>query len=151
MKSYTYAHILPNTGEVIYVGSGRHERAWSLARRSAEHVKVINNILEGGSSPADYVVILAHGLSAQVAASLEVRLIRELRPLLNRQGVSAANAGRGLANHNAVLSPDRVRAIRRDHAGGAVSIRALARHHGVAYSTARKVIKRTAWGHVPDF
>lgn len=148
MKSYTYAHILPETGEILYIGSGQQSRAWCLSKRPEPHALILENLQRMGYSPADYVVVLAQGLSEADARRREFTLIRTVRPPLNRQGISAANAGRGQANHNAVLDPKRVRSIREQHAAGDVSIRALGRIYGIAYSTARKVVTGRAWAHI---
>ena len=148
MKTYLYAHILPETGEIIYIGIGTEARAWTTHKRSAPHKKIIDNLLTKGYSPADYVCVIAQGLSDKDARLLEMSTIRTLLPILNQQGNGAANAGRGTVNKNSVLTDVRVRDIRAEFAKGDLSIRAIARDQGVAYTTARKVIQGVAWTHV---
>lgn len=148
MKSYIYAHILPETGEILYIGMGQQERAWSIHKRSASHQKILENLQGLGYSPADYVSIIAQGLDDADARRGELALIRQLLPLLNQQGNGAANAGRGTDNRNSVLTEGKVRTMRSEHADGSLSIRAIGRRHGVAYTTARKVIERSAWSHI---
>ena len=148
MKSYIYAHILPTTGEVIYIGSGQQERAWSLYKRSDPHQSILNNIQRMGYSPSDYVVILAKGLVQKNAQEQEYLLIREMRPMLNQQGNGAANAGRGEANHLAVFTDAQVISIRELYATGNISMRAIARQMGTGVTSTRKAIQGKSWSHL---
>lgn len=133
---------------IIYIGSGCNERAWSLGKRAAPHKKILNNIMAGGFSPADYVVILACGLTVAAARSAEATLIRAIQPMLNQQGVSAANAGRGIDNKLARMTDEIVRELRARHAQGGVSIRSLARSVGISYGAVHRAITGTGWSHV---
>ncbi|QDB71002.1 hypothetical protein bb8_p27 [Bordetella phage vB_BbrP_BB8] len=149
VKTYTYAHINPDTGEVVYIGSGTGERAWTItSKRSEPHVKFLRNLERMGYTPADWVVVLTPGLTREQAFALESRLIHEVAPIFNRMGVSAANAGRGESNHNSVLTADLVRQIRQEFPSSGLSIRATARKYGVAYTTMRKVLAGQAWAHI---
>lgn len=55
---------------------------------------------------------------------------------------------RGVALPQAKLDDDRVREIRRLHAAGGVSMRALGRRFGVGDTTIRRLLTRESWGHV---
>ena len=148
MKSYIYAHILPDTGEIIYIGSGQQERAWSLHKRSDPHQSVLNNIQRMGFSPADYVVILHGGLEPKEAVELEFLLIRQLKPLFNQQGNGAANAGRGEANALSVFTDAQIISIRKQYADGGISMRAISRQMGTGVSSTRKAIQGRSWTHI---
>jgi hypothetical protein len=145
MNQYVYAHINPVTAEVVYIGKGRHERAWSLSRRDPLHAKFLRNLSNMGYSPTDYGIVVAGGLTDDEASALELRLIKQLKPLFNQQGVSAANAGRGEKNKQAVLSDDLVRKMR---AETGLSLRAIGRKYGVTYSTVRKAVTGISWAHI---
>jgi len=150
MKTYLYAHVNPETAHLVYIGIGVGERAATTHRRSKPHAKFLTNLQEMGYTPFDYTVVLAQGLSCREARALESSLITRLAPMFNQMGLSAANAGRGVDNHNAVLTPDTIREIRTRHKAGGISIRALGREYGVAYTTARKVVKGLAWTHINE-
>lgn len=148
MKSYIYAHILPESGQIIYIGSGQQERAWSLYKRSDPHQSVLNNIQRMGFSPSDYVVILKGGLEAKEALVEELRLIKETKPMFNQQGNGAANAGRGESNHLSVFTDAQVLAIRQQYSEGNISMRAIARQLGTGVTSTRKAIQGKSWSHL---
>jgi hypothetical protein len=49
---------------------------------------------------------------------------------------------------SARLDEERVKELRQMHAGGSVSLRAIARHFGVDHKTASKIVRRETWRHV---
>lgn len=55
----------------------------------------------------------------------------------------------GENNHNAKLTADSVRAMRRDWANG-ISVKELCAKYSVAAMTARDAIRRHSWKHVKD-
>lgn len=148
MKSYVYAHILPDTGSVIYIGSGQQERAWSLYKRSDPHQSILNNIQRGGFSPADYVVILNSGLTVKQARDIEYSLIHIMSPPLNQHGAGVANAGRGEFNKNSVMDTALVHELRDLYSMGNHSMRAISRMYGLGVSSTRKAIQGKSWSHL---
>lgn len=90
---YVYLHRHPNTDEVLYVGSGRNERAYRstttgdsrlYGHRSKEHAMVLKELQLEGYLPTDWVEILAKQLTKSEACVIEQEHIRELRPRFNR-------------------------------------------------------------------
>lgn len=148
MQSYIYAHVNPETGEVLYIGQGQGYRAWDSHRRNHLHHTFMENLAQQGYAPTEWGVILCAGLSVKEARAVETLFIQQLRPAFNQMGLTAANAGRGTANKNAVLNDELVRLMRAQHAAGEGSIRAIGRRHSVLYSTARKAILGLGWTHV---
>lgn len=149
MKTYIYAHINPETGEVVYIGRGVRERAWGIqTKRSDPHRKFLSNLENMGFVPSDWVVVLCRSLPQDSATKEELRLIRELLPMFNQQGAGGANAGRGEENHNAKLTEDSIRLMREEYSAGGISIRGIGRKYGVAYTTARGIIYGTKWSHI---
>lgn len=57
-------------------------------------------------------------------------------------------AVRGEQNGQSKLTAKDVRFIRRRYATDNVSLRALARDHGVCHETIRKIVSRETWGHI---
>lgn len=53
----------------------------------------------------------------------------------------------GAANHNTKLTPEAVRAIRRDRALGA-SIRTIGKNYGVHHGTISRIVRNLTWTHV---
>jgi hypothetical protein len=149
-SSYVYVHIDPTSGTVVYVGKGCGERAWSNGRRAGAHLFFLRNLSRMGYCPAHWAFVLMSGLTDMEAHKTEHALIQKLTPMFNQTGLGFAAAGRGNDNHNAVLNPETVRALRRDAAAG-MTQRALGKKYGVCPSTARKVARREAWKHVRDY
>lgn len=148
MKSYVYAHFLPDTGEIIYIGQGKGYRAFDTHRRNPEHLKVLTNIGNMGYTPVDYAVIVAQDMTEREARDLETKFIKTLRPLFNQMQLSAANAGRGEANPRSILTNDLVAKLRKFYEEPGTSIRGTAKHFGLKYSCVRKVLTGEAWTHV---
>lgn len=148
MKSYVYAHFLPATGEVIYIGMGKGHRAFDTHKRNEAHLRVLRNLEDAGYTPLDYAVIVTQGLTDKQARQIETRLIKTVRPALNHQQLGAANAGRGEENANAVLNAALVSQIREQFAQGVLSIRGIARSMDLKYSAVRSVIVGKTWSHI---
>ena len=147
-NNYVYAHYDPESGALLYIGNGTHERAWSRSRRSKEHLTVLDNLNGMGYCPEDYSVVLVRGLTRAEAYSVENLLIKATAPCLNFFGVIDMDHNRGTNNKNARLTEELVTLARISYRGGGISIRRLARDTGVAYTTMRKVLYGTAWTHI---
>lgn len=114
-RYYVYLHKHPETQAVVYVGKGTAGRAWSCStspnskrgrgNRTSEHQSWIDTLLNSGYTPADFVEILAKGLSDEEARHLEQETTEEQRvtgsPLFNVMCYGVIK--------NAVLSNEQVR------------------------------------------
>lgn len=81
-KHYVYAHM--NDEEIVYIGLGKHDRAWVTGcRRNKEHKDFMNERYAKGD--ASFVILLEQGLSEEDAKSLEKRLIETEQPIYNRE------------------------------------------------------------------
>lgn len=146
MRYYVYIHQDPSTHQILYVGLGQRGRALDNHKRSAAHAECLRSMW------ADYPVedwcrFVGYYDTRRQAAEREQALIVGFRPPFNQMGLTAANAGRGTANHNAKLDDDKVIQLRAHHASGH-SIRATARTFGISYGVARGIIKGERWSHV---
>ena len=98
LDNYVYFHRDPRNKEVFYVGKGTGARAWAMGtyrdtnpaslqygRRDEGHAGFHNELLAAGYLPHEWVEIIARGLSSSEATSVEVSLIKELKPRFNKQ------------------------------------------------------------------
>lgn len=79
--NYVYKHVDPRTGEVRYVGQGTKGRAWTCGsgnmasgtrgNRTHDHQKWIFELINSGFTPADFVVVVAQGLTPKRAREIE--------------------------------------------------------------------------------
>jgi hypothetical protein len=85
---YIYQHIDPVSKEVMYLGVGQYDRAWSIRKnnRKEKHVKWLTEQYDKGFTLSDIVVIVANGLSKEEALEKELKLIKETKPMLNELG-----------------------------------------------------------------
>lgn len=148
MKHYVYAHILPETGEIIYIGVGTRERAYASSHRKEPHLKVLNNLMDAGYTPSDYVVILAQGLSKSEAHTVELSLIDTIKPMMNWAIKGASCFRRGADAVKAKLTEADVLAIRSCYALGHTTMRALGSLYGVDSSTISSIVNRRGWTHI---
>lgn len=85
-RCYVYNHINPETGDVVYVGMGRKDRAWhyrvSMSRKEA-HETYLNGLEEKGFLPYDWVVITHRNLTEEQAKQIEKDQINLLKPMFN--------------------------------------------------------------------
>jgi hypothetical protein len=83
-------HIDPDTGEIMYVGSGTGGRAWQIGYnkegkfRSAAHRKWIDSHIEQGRTMGDLVKIIKTNLTLKEARELEYKLTKEIEPPFDR-------------------------------------------------------------------
>lgn len=92
---YVYEHVEPITDEVVYIGHGCLERAWTCrsgrgktysgGHRKPEHSDWCLELMNSGLTPADWVKILYQGLCKSEANKLEHKLIDKYRPRFNYQ------------------------------------------------------------------
>lgn len=75
---YVYQHI-DTDGEIVYVGKGKYDRAWTVYRNNPEHVEWLKQNL-----PLPVVHIYARDLLEREALDLEKELIRTLQPKFNK-------------------------------------------------------------------
>ena len=90
---YVYLHRNPTTNEILYVGSGRNERAYRstttgnstvYGHRDREHAFVLRELQLKGFLPEDWVEILYKGLTKSEACVLEQKITRKLNPKFNK-------------------------------------------------------------------
>lgn len=83
---YVYEHINPVTLEIVYIGVGKLDRAWTCrgGNRSKEHFEFIYDLQMKGFTLQDIVYIRERGLPKQEAFEKERNLIDELRPKYNK-------------------------------------------------------------------
>ena len=83
---YVYEHRHPKTLEIVYIGVGKLDRAWTCrgGNRSKEHFEFIYVMQMDGYTLQDIVSIREQGLPKQEAFERERNLIDELRPKYNK-------------------------------------------------------------------
>jgi hypothetical protein len=84
---YVYTHQDPRTGEVVYVGMGQKDRAWSVrvsGQRSKDHNQWMETLIELGYTPGDWVKIQVKRLDKEQAILVETGLIDSLKPVFNK-------------------------------------------------------------------
>ena len=74
---YVYQHINEDS-EIVYIGKGKWDRAWSIKRRDTEHIDWIKSQL-----PYLKVGFIAVNLEEQDAYKLERELIKQTMPKYN--------------------------------------------------------------------
>jgi len=81
-KHYVYQHVDPTTGEIVYIGMGTGGRAWGILNKNKkhhlEHRLFLDNLLELGYLPNDWVKIIERNLTKENAFLKELKLIHEL-------------------------------------------------------------------------
>lgn len=146
---HVYAHILPTTGEIIYIGCGSGDRAYSKHHRSKEHRQILDNLERMGFNADLWTVTLLDALPDECAHAEERRLISSIQPLLNVKGSRSPQRGgvRGTAHHNSKLTEALVLQIRARKEQGE-TYTAIAADVGIHWNNVRKVVKREIWKHI---
>jgi hypothetical protein len=85
---YVYTHNDPRNGQIMYVGIGQYDRAWSTRRnqRKEDHVKWIEELYSVGFTLSDIVKIEANKLTKRQALDCESAMIMEDPPKFNELG-----------------------------------------------------------------
>lgn len=88
-KYYVYQHVDPITHVIVYVGHGSGGRAWQCGSshsplRSKDHCEWSDNLLNKGYTPDDWVILEHKNLPKDEAKRFERMLIRELKPIFNK-------------------------------------------------------------------
>ena len=83
---YVYQHIRPDTGGIVYIGTGTYDRAWMSrgGNRSKEHFEFIKEMSEKGYTLNEIVQIIRQRLSKKDALEEERQLIDKYRSLYNK-------------------------------------------------------------------
>jgi len=126
--------------EVVYVGKGKHHRAWCPDNRCEEHRKWMLDSLPTHLRPQFPHV----GLTQEQALRLEEKLIREYEPKWNKQHNGKCASAKGEANSKAKLTEDEVLAIKYLLAP-LMSGSEIAREFGVHKSSIYKIINNQNW------
>lgn len=88
---YTYMHIEPDTMNIVYIGVGTKDRAYttrSTQRSNKEHVQWLRQMETAGYTPDEYVIILDKYRDREQALTEERDLIEEHQPRFNKIGVT---------------------------------------------------------------
>jgi hypothetical protein len=101
---YVYKHL--DNGNIVYIGMGSFDRAWSLKRKDKEHIEWLKSKL-----PLIDIVFVATGLPRDEALAIEKDLIKEFKPKFNilhtERDSARAEHGRWLfKNHPKCMSPE---------------------------------------------
>lgn len=85
-RYYVYEHHNPDTQQIVYVGLGQKERAWTMrpANRSEDHRLYLEDLLDKGYVPSDWVSIVGKALTLKEAEALEQKLIELYKPKYNK-------------------------------------------------------------------
>ena len=84
---YVYFHVDPETGDIVYVGSGTKERAWTTRESNRNNVDHHNWLLQKeteGYTPDDYVQIVFKARSKREVLDKESTFIEDLKPVFNK-------------------------------------------------------------------
>ncbi len=104
---YVYTHHDFNTQEIVYIGKGKHGRAWDVTRSRAankEHQDWMIGMCKEGLVPSDWVEIICTGLTEKEAFEIETKM-------LHKHGVTRFNQQGGEKNHKAKLTNEQAKEI----------------------------------------
>jgi hypothetical protein len=82
-----YVYVYKENSEIVYVGMGQKGRAWHcgyMRGDTEERQAWKEEQIAKGKLPCDWVTIVERGLSKAEAKDLEVFMIAEIKPKLNR-------------------------------------------------------------------
>jgi hypothetical protein len=82
---YVYVHRDPRTGEVVYIGSGTGDRAWTIRGRGPEHQAWFAELRREGFQVGDAVTLLTGPLTEICSRDYEWFLTQRVRPRFDRQ------------------------------------------------------------------
>ena len=81
---YVYLHRDPITCNLLYVGHGFGDRAWSITNRDVIHKVYLQNLLKEGYLPCDWVELVSMQLTKASAKSDENFICRNQTPTFNK-------------------------------------------------------------------
>ena len=84
---YVYFHVDPDSGEIVYVGSGTKERAWTARasnRHNEAHLTWLQRMETRGFTPDQYVSVVYRNSDKRAVLDKERELIEELKPEFNQ-------------------------------------------------------------------
>lgn len=90
---YVYTHADPDTKEVVYVGVGTKDRAYTsraTQRGNPEHEQWLQDVETRGYIPHEYVNIICKSSNRDDCLLAEAELIDKLRPAYNRLSIKPA-------------------------------------------------------------
>ena len=97
---YVYIHVDPRTEEVVYVGKGKHGRAWDVTRcrgQHREHQLWMLELTSLGFLPTDWAKIIAKNLEESAAYTKE-------KEYLHNNGTLRFNRQSGERQHQAKMT-----------------------------------------------
>ena len=136
---YVYLHKDPTTKEIVYVGKGRHGRAWDVTRCRTENKDHQNWMLEQsekGFLPSDWVTILEKNLTEKEAFSAETVWMHE-------HGSPEFNRTSGQKNHQAKITDDQAREIFK--LASIKQHKEIAEEYGISRSAVSMIATRKQW------
>ena len=91
---YVYMHVDPDSKEVLYIGMGQGSRAYATktvkinttryGHRSPEHAKHLDDLLDKGYLPHEWITFIKRGLHKQDALLLEKDSIEKYLKLISK-------------------------------------------------------------------
>lgn len=137
---YTYCHREPISGEIVYIGKGKHGRAWDVTRargQHKEHQEWMLNLSKEGYIPRDWVFIGSTQLTEKEAFKLE-------KEWLHLHGRTRFNKQGGERNHMSKLTDEQAKYIFLKCREGA-SHQELADQFKVSRSAVSMIASRKQW------
>jgi hypothetical protein len=97
---YVYVHLDMETQEIVYIGKGKHGRAWDVTRSRnghKEHQEWMMDLCRQGFVPNDWVSVVQSYMTEKEAFELE-------KTMLHNTGVTRFNRQSGERNHQSKLT-----------------------------------------------
>lgn len=140
---YVYTHHDPRGkfDEVVYVGKGKHGRAWDVTRcrsQHKEHQDWMIKLCEQGYVPNEWVTIVEQGLTEDEAFAMETNILHTGGcPIFNRQS--------GEKQHQAKLTNAQARCIYVLCELGEKTHKEIAEEYKVSRSTISMIASGKQW------
>lgn len=85
-KYYVYVHRHPRSKEIIYIGMGQKDRAWTITSkaRHIEHKQFLEELGDSGFIASDWTQVVARQMTKAKAYEYERELISIHKPKFNR-------------------------------------------------------------------
>jgi len=138
---YVYHHVCPRTNEVVYVGKGKHGRAWDVTRSRAgnpDHLSWMKSLSKDGFTPDNWVVIFRKNLSESDAFKVE-------REELHSLGVRRFNRQSGERQHQSKITDAQAIEIFHKCWSGSQSRAEISLEYGISRSNVSMIKHKKQW------